>query len=148
MNRFINSISVHIKHGSKKSLGNYLETTKYDFLDLYRPKFEHAKPMLFGYRKIMLHSDDMFNIYFLRWSKNSLSPLHGHFGKQCVFTVVNGAIKENRFDTKTKRKGCINFIHKGNSGFINDNIGLHEMINIGPGVTHTLHIYTDYRYYN
>ena len=82
--------------------------------------------------------------YLIRWKPRALTPIHGHDGKDCVFMVLNGRLKENvytRLSTGYFMKRS-KVIEANDISFINDSHGEHTIQNIEHKATWSLHRYT------
>ena len=86
---------------------------------------------------ITLKSD----IYLIKWLPNSESKFHGHRGKKCNFVLIKGYFleeirKKNKNSVETKQ-----IIYPFTKYSINDNIGIHKMINNENKIKWSIHYY-------
>lgn len=81
------------------------------------------------------------SIYLIKWLPNSESRFHGHKGKNCDFMLIRGYYldeirKKNKNSVETKQ--MINLFTKYS---INDEIGIHKMINNENKIKWSIHRY-------
>ncbi|GBG30791.1 Cysteine dioxygenase 1 [Hondaea fermentalgiana] len=95
-------------------------------------------------------SDDgraKFTVLILCWDKGQMSPIHDHAGSSCWVKVLQGQVREIRYDTASDPDApprVIRDLTLGAQGtcYINDTQGVHSMGNPNPDqVSVSLHVY-------
>mmetsp|Transcript_22738 Transcript_22738/g.40293 ORF Transcript_22738/g.40293 Transcript_22738/m.40293 type:complete len:791 (+) Transcript_22738:324-2696(+) len=82
-----------------------------------------------------------FTVLILCWDKGQMSPIHDHAGSSCWVKVLQGSIREIRYD---KQLNVIRDMTLGSQEvcYINDTQGIHSMGNPDPdAVTVSMHVY-------
>ena len=104
-----------------------------------------------NYNKVLVDKDDNFDIYIITWNKYQKSPIHDHSKNGCIYKVLQGSIIEEHYDNNLKLQNN-KLICKNITGYIDNTIGYHKMINNTNEVVVTLHLYSpsDYKtnYFN
>ena len=82
------------------------------------------------------------NYYLIKWNPRAWTNIHNHEGKQCDYMVLNGILRESRF----QRKDINSFIKTDKlvpftKYSINDTIGYHQMYNHEDRVKWSIHRY-------
>jgi len=90
------------------------------------------------YEKIYLCENENYSIILIRWNHNSVSKIHDHPNKGCVFKLLTGKLIENCFNNN------IDFLNNSilKKDDINYRIGkkiLHQIIALEESVS--LHVY-------
>lgn len=93
-----------------------------------------------NYNKILCHETDKLRFYYIIWNINSLSKLHNHNNKKCLFKVLNGNINESKIDIEKTFEIIKNSYKQEEVSFINET-EYHQMESIGDDYSITLHIY-------
>jgi hypothetical protein len=79
--------------------------------------------------------------YLIKWLPNIETDFHGHDGKECSYILIKGS---HLFEERRKDKSSIITYHKikpFNIYHINDNIGIHKVINSGNEDKWSIHRY-------
>ena len=84
MNSLIRNIRSITKCGQLNYLQNTLKKQETGFLQVYKPEFEHVLPKKGNYQKLLLHEEDLFEIYYIKWRNNAVSGIHAHPNEKCV----------------------------------------------------------------
>jgi len=85
-----------------------------------------------------------FTVLLLCWDKGQMSPIHDHAGSSCWVKVLQGQVREIRYDASASPPKVIRDITAGAQDvcYINDTQGVHAMGNPNPDqVAISLHIY-------
>ena len=84
------------------------------------------------------------NFYLIKWEPKSSSGIHDHKGKKCDFILLNGILKEARYD-KPHMGGLYSV--KTVYPFIKNTMypedGYHEMFNYDNQIKYSIHRYYD-----
>jgi len=89
------------------------------------------------YNRHVVISNKNIELVIITWSKGQNSGYHSHPG-DCIFKIIENNIVEEKLDLTNK---IIEQVYKeGDIGYINNSIGIHNMISIVDTVT--LHIYS------
>ena len=92
-------------------------------------------------KKIKIFENDLFDVYIIVWNIYERSKIHNHAENGCWLKVLKGKLEENLYDSDLNyiiRKT----INQGNSSFIKNSIGYHNIVNIENEKALTLHIYS------
>jgi cysteine dioxygenase len=134
-----------------------LELLKKYEMDIQTLK-SHSKWNPCRYSRNLILSTPDFSLILVCWDKNSRSPIHNHSGSECYMKCIEGKIVQELYrspcsleSTKTLleptteeklEKLLITTLGQGEVCHINDEIGIHRMLNpssVLPAVT--LHLY-------
>ena len=83
----------------------------------------------YGYSKIKIFENQIFDIYAIFWFQNSESPYHDHSDNGCYYKVLDGILEEtilNNNKEVIKQKNINNNI----VGYMDNSIGYHKIKNI------------------
>lgn len=101
------------------------------------------------YTRNLIHKTNAYEIMVLCWEKGQCSPIHNHQDQDCWMYVAAGNIDEIYFHQSTEKNGKLKltegnqFHHKQSEmSYINDNIALHEIRNVGNSRAITIHLYS------
>lgn len=89
------------------------------------------------YRASVLRDSDL-EMAIITWCVGQESGLHGHPG-DCIFKLLRGTLNEEIFSRKKIQRKVIN---EGDTLFINNNIGYHNVKNNGNSYAVSIHIYS------
>ena len=88
-------------------------------------------------------------IILLCWMPGQKTPIHDHSQSDCWVRVLSGSIEESIFDpagfideSLIKLPSRKKQLKKGESSFINNNLGLHTLENTTSEKAITVHLYT------
>lgn len=92
-------------------------------------------------KKIKIYENEFFDAYIIVWNMYERSKIHNHSENGCWLKVLKGKLEENLYDENLNyviRKT----IKQGESSFIKNSIGYHNIVNIENEKSLTLHIYS------
>lgn len=97
------------------------------------------------YTRNLIKKNDKYELIFLCWLPEQISPIHDHGSQNCWMKILQGECEEKlyKIDDENKKLKLIK-ISKTNSGqqsYINDNIALHSSQNIGNNKMIGVHLY-------
>ena len=81
------------------------------------------------------------NLYIIKWLPNSETRFHGHKSKQCEFILIYGLFLEEIRKKNKLSAEKTQIIYPFKKYSINDNIGIHKMINNENKIKWSLHRY-------
>lgn len=84
--------------------------------------------------RMSIYKDDRYEIVICNWAAKSSRDWHYHPNIQCWFKCLYGEIIEHR---PYKKSG----LQMGESGYIDDSLGPHQIENIEQHCAITLHVY-------
>jgi len=93
-------------------------------------------------------SNDWFDMYIIKWSPSSLSPIHNHPELGCILHILEGEILETKYDhdinleNQTLLTTDQNYDINLKTTYIDDSQNYHTMSNISCKPAYTLHIYS------
>ena len=100
-----------------------------------------------SYQKISLEKGDSYELILMCWESNQESPVHDHASGQGWIYVVSGTLQEILFYKEDEAKALeiksTETIQEGKISYINDEHGIHKIINTNKGRTVSLHYYSD-----
>ena len=97
----------------------------------------------------LISKNPYFSLIVLVWNPQQHSSIHAHGGSQCWFRCLKGQVKECRWMVDPKHDTSLSpakptkeFIaNVGAIGFIDDNNGVHSIVNTQDEISVTLHCY-------
>jgi len=99
--------------------------------------FDDTKP----YTRNLISTDhETYTLLLLCWNPEQESPIHDHPCDGCWLRVLEGDIREVRYDQQLDRISEIDF-QKGGLSYITDNVGYHKVGNPTQTPAVTLHLY-------
>ena len=101
--------------------------------------FDETKP----YTRNLIASDyETYTLLLLCWNPGQESPIHDHPCDGCWLKVLQGNVRECRYDSTTLQCYSDERFHKGEIGYIYDSMGYHKVGNPSPSTPAiTLHVY-------
>lgn len=135
----LNDIYFTIKSGLRvgRSLNEFLYL--FDNVEMSNPElFNHIALNTKKYYRSSVLRDSHLEMAIITWRTGQESELHGHPG-DCIFKILKGTLFEEIYMKKRIRKNTLN---QGYCGFINNNIGYHNVKNIGDDYAVSIHIYS------
>jgi hypothetical protein len=133
----MNLIELFTMIENKISLGNSLKDCA-DILNLYNSKdyAQYVKKNKNKYNRKVVISNKKMELVVITWSKGQSSGYHRHPG-ECIFKIIENSILEEK---KCKDTNINHIYNTGDIGYIDNSIGIHNMIAMSDAVT--LHIYS------
>lgn len=86
-----------------------------------------------------------YEILILTWPPNCKSKIHNHPHNGCLLKVLQGSLIENIYNKDLKIIKT-NYININDIGYMDDSIGLHEIINNSNEIAVSIHIYSPIYY--
>ena len=82
------------------------------------------------YVRELVHREDRFEIYIIRWAPGSKSKIHDHSERGCVMKLLTGTLVETRFDSESLET-LDSIIHTANTqaSFIHNSNAVHSVEN-------------------
>jgi len=100
--------------------------------------FDTNKP----YTRNLISTDDKtYTLLVLCWNPEQESPIHDHPCDGCWLQVLEGGIREVRYDKQLNRTSQMDYQHEGDLSYITDNVGYHKVGNPTQKPAVTLHLY-------
>ena len=121
----------------KISLGNTLKDCT-DIINMYNSNdyINYVKKNKHKYNRAVVISNKKMELVIITWSLGQSSGFHGHPG-ECIFKVLENSIHE---ENKCNNVNTEREYYKGDIGYIDNSIGIHNMTALYDTVT--LHIYS------
>ena len=97
-----------------------------------------------GYERVLIaRHEGVYDLLVLSWSEVN-SPIHDHPCERCFLMPLCGKMMENRYEKRDD--GSITLVHSlpipnYEASWIDDNIGLHSVGNVGEEIACSLHCY-------
>ena len=95
-----------------------------------------------SYGRNLVFTCDQFEIILMCWKSSQQSKIHDHGQSNCIMRCLSGKFDEILYDvqspTTIKHSKTINI---GDVTFINNDVGLHKLINAHDGESLALHFY-------
>jgi cysteine dioxygenase len=100
--------------------------------------FDPSKPYT---RNLIATDDETYTLLLLYWNPMQESPIHDHPCDGCWMKVLEGGVRECRYDTKLN---CISdaVFHQGDLTYMTDSIGYHKVGNPTNQQAMSLHLYS------
>ena len=96
------------------------------------------------YTRNCIYANDQFELIALCWLPGQITPIHCHNKQDCWMYSVSGLIEEEQFEKNEAGEPQYmraQDLKAGNYAFINDDMGIHRLSNIGGTRSITLHLY-------
>lgn len=93
------------------------------------------------YSKSLVYRNEYYEIFIITWNINQNSKIHNHSENGCWLKIIDGIIQENIYNEELNIIKT-NIIKKNEIGFMNNNIGLHSILNLNKDITVSIHIYS------
>jgi len=114
--------------------------------DNYTLSVDHYNS-LGNYIKIKLHESSWFDCYIIFWGAGAQSAIHDHAENGCLYKVLSGSLKEERFSNISLRNIETINMKEGDINEINNDLGYHRMTNTNVSdVTVSIHFYSPPNY--
>jgi len=78
-----------------------------------KPAAFDAQPPEHGYRRMLVHSEEAFELIVMRWSGSVETPVHDHGGQRCWFAVMDGTVGVENFRCTSQTEGNISLRSQG-----------------------------------
>jgi len=98
------------------------------------------------YTRNCIDRTDRYELLLLCWEADQVTPIHCHGGEECWVMMVDGKIKEHRYDEcddNTLKLSQVLDIEHHQISYMNDDMGLHRLSNVGSKRAMSLHLYMD-----
>ena len=89
------------------------------------------------------HHNTIYDLIIISWGPECATPVHNHPKTGCIYKVLEGKLTEELYDTSTNESEPIRIknLSPGDSGYIDDFIGFHRIVNNTNKQAVSLHIY-------
>lgn len=97
------------------------------------------------YTRNLIEKNQNYELLFLCWEPGHISSIHNHAGQHCWVKVIQGLCEEKLYiliDNKLKLLSS-SVAEKGCNAYIDDDIALHSLQNVGTNRMITLHLYSN-----
>ncbi len=135
--------------------------TLFDFQEIMNgtdfSEFDFSEYLTFdqdSYARNSIFKNEKFELLLVGWMPGQKSEIHDHGASECIMACLRGCLLENRYQ-KTQGKLIklqTSKLLENNVAHINNDVGLHEIINIHNGISISLHLYspeiTDFQCYS
>ena len=99
----------------------------------------------YNYKKNLIYRSKYYELYVICWLPNHKTPTHNHSENGCIFKILDGTMTEVRYNNK--RKKTINIYQTGTTHYIDNDIGVHQVINAEKRLPLvSLHLYSPINY--
>ena len=90
----------------------------------------------------IIHQDEFTKLILIYWNADKVSNKHGHMRGGGLMRVLDGQLKETRFDSTNPTKVLGEFIYsEGDISYIHDALAYHTIENRSTTAAVTLHLY-------
>lgn len=96
------------------------------------------------YTRNCIERTDEFELVLLCWEEGQTTPIHCHGGEECWVYIVDGTMREDRFDYDEYDQLVKTDVLEESAGdvsFMNDDLGFHTLTNTAEGRSMSLHLY-------
>lgn len=94
------------------------------------------------YIKIKVMNTTWFDCYLLIWNKNSISKIHDHSENGCLYKILRGCLREEKFSTINLNKITEKDLDEGCINYIDNSMAYHRMSNQSPDISISIHFYS------
>jgi len=118
------------------------------FLEQYRNDDwkNHVKKTDKNYIKDLIFRNDNFELFVVSWMPRKGSTIHDHSQNGCLFKILCGELVEERYSfTELKLQSSLLY-KKDDIGYIENEKGLHKMLNKTNEIVISLHLYSPPNY--
>ena len=138
LQELFNLINENIKQTDKKNINHLYNIIKdYNGTDWK----QYRKVNKETYNKILVNSNENFDMYIITWNNYQKSKIHNHPENGCIYKILEGHLIEENYDDKLTLVG-IKSLFIDRIGYIDDFIHLHRMNNYKNNISVSLHIYS------
>ena len=97
------------------------------------------------YTRNLIERNDNYELLFLCWEPGQISSIHNHAGQHCWVKVLQGLCEEKLYICNNDELKLIksSVAEKGCNAYIDDEIALHSLQNVGKNRMITLHLYSN-----
>ena len=89
--------------------------------------------------------NNMYELIIITWFPNNYSKIHNHADNGCLLKVLDGELIEKKYTHKLEEYEEIKYC-KNEISYMNNNLGLHSILNNKKTPTISLHIYSPPRF--
>lgn len=86
-------------------------------------------------------NDNIFGMYLIEWNSFCHTSVHNHPEGGCLMKILDGSIIEQRF-MNAESFSTIEVFNTNDISYINDNLGIHRIMNDKIYNAYSLHIYS------
>ena len=99
------------------------------------------------YSRNLIYRNNQYEALFLCWQPQNISSIHNHAGQDCWVKILQGTCEEKLYIINQQNQHLkllsSSISQEGTYAYINDDIGLHSIQNIGENKMINLHIYSN-----
>jgi len=99
-----------------------------------------------NYIKKLVYENDNYEVFVVSWMPNRSSTIHDHAENGCVFKVLKGTLKEDRYYPETIEYKGSEIYNSDEVAYICNKSCYHKVNNVENEVAASLHIYSPPRY--
>jgi cysteine dioxygenase len=96
-------------------------------------------------KKLVFRNKD-YELFVVSWMPKSGSTIHDHSKNGCLFKILRGELIEERYSMNDIKLESSNLFKKDDIGYIENEEGLHRMINKTENIVVSLHLYSPSNY--
>jgi len=141
MDELIRKINLFF-NGNKKI--NYLKS----FMEQY--KGEDWKSYITecedNYIKKLVFRNEDYELFIVSWMPRKGSSIHDHSKNGCLFKILRGELIEERYSMNEIKLESSTLFNENNIGYIENEEGLHRMLNKTDEIVVSLHLYSPPNY--
>ena len=82
-----------------------------------------------SYKKNLVYRDENYEMFVVCWKPRQETYIHNHSDNGCIFKVLEGELSEHKYNEETLNLLESNNLSKKSTGYIDNEIGVHKMIN-------------------
>ena len=95
-------------------------------------------------KKLVFRNED-YELFVVSWMPGKGSTIHDHSKNGCLFKILRGELIEERYSNEIKLENSTLF-NGNNIGYIENEEGLHRMLNKTDKIVVSLHLYSPPNY--
>lgn len=96
------------------------------------------------YTRNCIARSDRYELLLLCWAPGQVTPVHCHGGEECWVMMIEGALREDRYEQDAQGKLILKrsaTIQDHYISYMNDDLGLHRLANTSDQRAISLHLY-------
>jgi cysteine dioxygenase len=96
-------------------------------------------------KKLVFRNED-YELFIVSWMPGKGSSIHDHSKNGCLFKILRGELIEERYSMNEIKLESSTLFNENNIGYIENEEGLHRMLNKTEEIVVSLHLYSPPNY--
>lgn len=124
MNHLIRSLNAHCRNNKK--LKEFIPI--FNKISIPSDFYYYNTCIANKYNRRLLYDNKYYEIIEITWGTNSVTDIHNHSSKGCIFKLIDGKLMEEIYTKHIKTNTKV--LYPGDISYIDNTIGLHKIINL------------------